>query len=57
VLPAGPGRYKLAEIEWQALPEPVRFDSRYLACRKPSLLLHARNLRRRAQKNLQGGRG
>jgi len=57
VLPAGPGRYKLAELEWQALPEPVRFDSRSLACRKPSLLLHARNIRRRAQKNLQGARG
>jgi peptidoglycan/xylan/chitin deacetylase (PgdA/CDA1 family) len=56
VLPAGPGRHKLAALEWEALPEPVRFDPRYLACRKPSLLLHARSIQRRAQKNLHGQR-
>jgi peptidoglycan/xylan/chitin deacetylase (PgdA/CDA1 family) len=47
VLPAGPGRHSLGELEWHALPEPVRFDPRSLAARKPSLLFRARSLRRR----------
>jgi len=57
MLPAGPGRHSLDALEWHALPEPVRFDPRSLAARKPSLLLHARSLHRRTRKNLQGRRG
>ena len=57
VVPAGPGRYSLDALEWHALPEPVRFDPRSLAARKPSLLLHARSLQRTTRKNLQGHRG
>ena len=57
MLPAGPGTYSLRELEWQALPEPVRFDPRSLAARKPSLLLRARNLNRKARKTLRGHRG
>jgi len=56
-LPATAGAYPLATLEWQPLPEPVRFDPRNLAAREPSLLLRARGLERRVRKNLQGHRG
>jgi len=57
VLPASPGRYLLGALEWHALPEPVRFDPRALAARRPSLLLQARSLERKAQKTLREHRG
>jgi hypothetical protein len=57
MLPAGPGTYTLNELEWRALPEPVRFDPHSLAARKPSLLLRARDLNRKARKTLRGHRG
>ncbi len=57
LLPAAAGTWPLSELEWHDLPEPVRFDPKNLAARKPSLLLHARNLHRKARKNLQGHRG
>ncbi|HTW90540.1 MAG TPA: polysaccharide deacetylase family protein [bacterium] len=56
-LPAASGKHDLAGLKWHALPEPIPFDRKQLTTRKPSLLLHARSLRRRAQKNLQGHRG
>ncbi len=57
LLPSAAGTWPLSELEWHALPEPVRFDPKNLAARKPSLLLHARSLHRKARKNLQGHRG
>jgi hypothetical protein len=57
LLPAAAGTWPLSELEWRALPEPVRFDPKSLAARKPSLMLHARSLQRKARKNLQGQRG
>jgi peptidoglycan/xylan/chitin deacetylase (PgdA/CDA1 family) len=56
-LPAVSGAYSLDALKWHTLPEPVRFDPRSLAVRKPSLLLRARSLNRKARKNLQGHRG
>jgi len=56
-LPAGSGAYSLGALEWHALPKPVGFDPRSLAARKPSLLLHARSLNRKARKTLRGHRG
>ena len=55
--PAATGEYEFAALKWQPLPEPVRFDPDSLAVRKPSLMLHARSLRRRARKNLRGHGG
>jgi hypothetical protein len=49
--------YPLTALRWQALPEPVRFDPESLAARRPSLLLRARNLNRKARKTLRGHRG
>jgi peptidoglycan/xylan/chitin deacetylase (PgdA/CDA1 family) len=57
VLPAGPGSHSLNTLTWHALPEPVRFDPRSLATRKPSLVLQARSLNRKARKTLRGHRG
>ena len=57
VLPAAAGTYPLSELEWHALPEPVRFDPASLSARKPGLLHHVRSLQRTARKNLQGHRG
>ena len=56
-LPAAAGSHQLSTLKWRALPEPVRFDRRSLAARRPSLLLQARSLHRKVQKNLQGHRG
>jgi len=56
-LPAVPGIHALTELKWQALPEPVRFEPRSLAARRPSLLLRARSFHRRARKTLRGHRG
>ena len=47
----------LPELDWQPLPEPVPFGPRSLDTRKPSLLLRARILNRRARKTLRGHRG
>ncbi len=57
ILPARSGEYDLAGLEWQPLPEPIRFDSKALLARKPSVLLKARSLNRQVRKNLQGHRG
>ena len=57
VLPADPGSHSLSALQWHALPNPVRFDPNSLAARKPSLLLQARSLNRKARKTLQGHRG
>jgi peptidoglycan/xylan/chitin deacetylase (PgdA/CDA1 family) len=57
VLPAGSGTYSLGALGWHSLSEPVRFDPNGLAARKPSLLLRARSLQRKARKTLQGHRG
>jgi hypothetical protein len=56
-LDAGPGSYSRTALRWQAMPEPVRFDPRSLAARKPSLRLRASSLLRRVRKTLQGHRG
>jgi hypothetical protein len=55
--PAATGTYPLTTLARHALPEPVRFDPRALAARKPSLLLLARTLNRKARKTLRGHRG
>lgn len=57
VLPAGSGRYDLAELTWRPLPEAIPFNPDSLESRKPSPLLRAKNLHRRVRKNLQGHRG
>jgi peptidoglycan/xylan/chitin deacetylase (PgdA/CDA1 family) len=56
-LPAATGAYPLTSLTWHAGPEPVRFEPRSLATRKPSLLLRARSLNRKARKTLRGHRG
>jgi peptidoglycan/xylan/chitin deacetylase (PgdA/CDA1 family) len=57
VLPAGPGKHQPAVLKWQPLPESVSFNPNNLAARKPSLLLRARSLNRKARKTLRGHRG
>jgi hypothetical protein len=56
-LAAGPGSYSQAALPWQVMPEPVRFDPRSLAARKPGLRLRASSFIRRMRKTLQGRRG
>ncbi len=57
LLPAASHRHQLDAAKWQPGPERVRFDPASLAARKPSLMLQARSLRRRARKNLRGHHG
>ena len=56
-LPACSGDYRLTDLNWQPLPDPVPFNPKALLSRKPSLLLRARSVNRRVRKNLQGRRG
>jgi len=56
-LPARQVTHDLAKLDWQPLPEPIPFDPKGLAARKPSLLLRARSLNRKVRKTLQSHRG
>jgi hypothetical protein len=57
MMPLRPARRPLDSLAWLSLPQPVRFDRRSLAARKPSLLLWTRGFQRRLRKNLQARRG
>jgi hypothetical protein len=57
ILPAVTGDYLLTSLDWKPLPEPCPFGPNDVVARKTDLRFRARDLLRRARKNLQGHRG